>query len=283
MQALQLRFGTAGIPLSVEAKKRSTETGLIRLDELGLRALEIEFVRGVYLNDEKAVLVRDVAESYNITLSCHAPYYINLNSSDPEKTASSRARILASARAAHFAGATSVVFHPAFYHGMTREQVYLKVRDEVAALRQEMDEAGYDKVILRPETMGKISQFGDLEETARLSADIPGVLPCVDFGHLHARSAGLNNTYDEFCVILDFLAETLGDRWNSSVHFHVSGMDYGASGEKKHLVFAEADFNYKDLVRAWHSFGVRGTAICESPNLEEDAMILQKAYESAAG
>ncbi|MCL1918866.1 MAG: TIM barrel protein [Peptococcaceae bacterium] len=275
----KLRFGTAGIPLST--LKKTTEAGLARLDELGLRAMEIEFVRSVYLKDDKAALVKEQAQMKDIVLSCHAPYYINLNSAEPDKVAASRARIMAAARAAHFAGAaTGVVFHPAFYQKRPREEVYAKVRDELVTLRQEMDEAGYGDVLLRPETTGKPSQFGDLAETARLAQDVPGVLPCVDFGHLHARGNGGYNTYDEFCEILNYLAEMLGDRWNQAVHCHVSGIDYGKSGEKKHLVFEESDLNYTDLVRAWHSFGVSGTVICESPNLETDALVLTQAYES---
>lgn len=274
-----LRFGTAGIPLSTAAKK-TTQDGVARLDELGLGALELEFVRGVYLKDANAALVKECANSHDIALSCHAPYYINLNSPEPEKVTASRARILASARAAFFAGAVSVVFHPAFYQQTPPDEVYKKVRDEIIGIRQEIDEAGY-KVTLRPETTGKPSQFGNLDETIRLAAEVPGVLPCVDISHLHARDNGGNNTYDEFCRILEALSEALGARWNEDAHFHVSGIDYGKAGEKKHLILADADLNYHELARAWRTFGVKGTVICESPNLETDALILARSYHDS--
>ncbi|MCL1852827.1 MAG: TIM barrel protein [Peptococcaceae bacterium] len=275
-----LRFGTAGIPLSTP--KKTTEGGVARLDELGLGALEIEFVRGVYLNDAKAALVKERAVAHDIALSCHAPYYINLNSPEPEKVAASRARILAAARAAHFAGAASVVFHPAFYQQTPPEEVYKKVRDEIMGIRQEIDEVGY-AVILRPETTGKPSQFGDLAETVRLAQEVPGVLPCVDISHIHARGNGVCNTYDAFCRVLDTLSEALGERWNTDAHFHVSGIDYGKAGEKKHLIFAESDLNYLELARAWQTFGVKGTVICESPNLETDALILAQSFKQLTG
>ena len=57
-------------------------------------------------------------------------------------------------------------------------------------LRRRCDEGGYGDILLCPETMGKINQLGDLEEVLAICAPSEGLLPCVDFGHLYARSLG---------------------------------------------------------------------------------------------
>ena len=272
---MPLLFGTAGVPLS--STDRSSEGGVRRIRELNLGALEIEFVQGVRMGEEKARKVGAVAIEENVALSCHAPYYINLNSREPEKISASRDRIIHAARISQILGARSVIFHPAFNHDDSSEVVLERVVRELNLVRETLDAEGND-VILRPETTGKGSQFGDLTETIRIAQEVSGVLPCIDFSHLHARTNGRYNTYDEFCEILNELAEGLGDRWVKNVHFHISGIEYGLKGEKRHLVLKESDLRYEELMKACRAFGVEGLAICESPNLEEDALLLQQTY-----
>lgn len=273
---MALLFGTAGVPLS--ATERSTEAGIVRVRELGLDALEVEFVHGVRMKEEKASKVAKVAQIQDVSLSCHAPYYINLNSADEDKVEASKTRLLDTARIADILGASSIIFHPAFYTGDSPEKVFQRVLLEVAEVREELDKQG-NKVILRPETTGKPSQFGDLKETILLCKHIPGVLPCIDFSHLYARSNGLCNSYDQFCFILDEIAEQLGDRWIDNAHFHISGIEYGAKGEKRHLIFKESEICFSEIIKALIAFHIKGTVICESPNIEEDTLLLKQAYE----
>lgn len=271
-----IKFGTAGIPLS--AKAQSTEAGIIRVKELGLEAMEVEFVHGVRMKEDKASQVQTVAERENIVLTCHAPYYINLNSAEQEKVTASKLRLIQTARIAKVLGATSIVFHPAFYSGKAKLEVLKKVIEELTSVREELAKED-NHIILRPETTGKPTQFGDLAETILISQEVPGVLPCIDFSHLHARANGAINTYDEFCVVLEQTAEGLAESWTENAHFHISGIEYGSKGEKKHLVLKEADLKYKDLIKALVNSGIKGTVICESPNLEEDAILLQNIYK----
>jgi deoxyribonuclease-4 len=268
-------FGTAGIPVS--AVERTSESGIRRIHELQLGAMEMEFVQGVRMGEKKARSVGRVAQEENIALSCHGPYWINLNSRENDKIAASKERILQTARIAAIMGARSVVFHPAFYHEDEPKVVLKRVAREMSEIRRILDAEGND-ITLRPETTGKGTQFGSVQEMISLSQHIPGVLPCLDFAHLHARSNGLLNSYDDFCGILENMAETLGDRWNKNVHIHVSGIEYSPKGEKRHLILQESDFDYVALVKALQSFAVEGLLICESPNLEEDALLLQDTY-----
>ena len=274
---MALLFGTAGVPLS--SKDRSSEGGVRRTCELNLGAIELEFVQGVRMGEEKATKVGAVAKELNIALSCHAPYYINLNSREPEKITASRDRIIHTARISQILGVRSAIFHPAFNHDDPSEVVLARVVRELSIVRETLEAEG-NKVILRPETTGKGTQFGDLAETIRISQEVPGVLPCIDFSHLHARTNGRYNSYDEFCAILDETSRALGDRWVKNVHFHISGIEYGLKGEKRHLVLKESDLRYEELMKACHAFGVEGLAICESPSLEEDALLLQQTYQA---
>ncbi len=273
----RLYFGTAGVPLS--SPEQSSAAGIARVRELGLGCMELEFVNGVRMSEKTAVLVAGKAKEAGVRLSAHGPYWINLNSKEPDKVTASRVRILQAARIASLCGAGSVVFHAAFYHDDPAEKVLARVVENLRLVREELDSANIS-VTLRPETTGKPSQFGSLEEVIEVSRLVPGVLPCIDFSHLHARSAGSFNTYEEFCAVLQQMEKSLGREALEDVHFHVSGIAYGPKGEKKHMILAEADFDYRALLQAFKDFGVRGLAICESPNVETDALILQQYYDS---
>jgi deoxyribonuclease-4 len=270
-----LLFGTAGNPHST-APPHTTVEGIKRIVELGLDCLEVEFVLGVNISDVSARQIAQVALNRNIKLSVHAPYYINLNAHEPQKLKGSQLRLRKAARAASLCGAEDVVFHPGFYLGDAPEKAYETIKKNLVEVKEQLEKDGI-KARLRPELMGKGSQFGALNEVIRLSYEIPGVLPCVDFAHWHART-GSFNSYDEFTTVLSQIKERLGAGALKEMHIHVAGISYGKSGEKNHLDFRDSDFAYRDLLQALKDFKVSGLVICESPNLEEDALLLKRAY-----
>ena len=269
-----LRFGTAGTPVS--APKRATLSGVKQVHELGLDCMEVEFVRGVKMGVSTAEEVGRAANEMNVALSVHAPYYINLNSRETEKVEASRKYILDSARIGNIFRAGCVVFHPAFYHGDSPDRVYSIVKTHLFEMAARLEEEGID-VMLRPETTGKASQFGTLTELLELSAELEGIMPCLDFSHMHAREGNMNS-YEEFCQILNMTEDHLGREGLDNMHIHVSGIEYGPKGEQKHLVLEESDMDYPALVRVWKEYDINGLVICESPNLEVDALLLQKVY-----
>lgn len=269
-----LRFGTAGVPLS--SSSRNAPNGIQRIREIGLSSMEVEFTHGVYMNETAAREVRSASEDNDVALSVHAPYYINLNSPEAPKIAASKKRIMDSARIGSICGARDIVFHPGFYMKRSREETYGAIRDEMEELAEATRPLG---AVLRPETTGKATQFGSLDEILRLSQEIPGVAPCIDFSHLHARR-GMMNSYDEFRAVLEDMEDALGREALDDIHCHVSGIEYTPKGEKKHLILEEADFNYTDLLRALKDMQIRGRIICESPNLEEDALLLKRTYDA---
>ncbi|MGB8218301.1 MAG: TIM barrel protein [Candidatus Methanoperedens sp.] len=268
-----LLFGTAGTPLS--SKGNDSLSGIERVHELGLGCMELEFVRGVKMGEKTARNVREVAKKLEIRLSVHAPYYINLNA-EGETLIKSKERILNSARIGSVCGAKSVVVHAGFIQGDSREAVYDRIKKQLIEIQEQLKSEGLD-ITLRIETMGRGSQFGSLDEVLKIT-ELEGVLPCIDFSHLHAIT-GKYNSKEEFASILAHVEDRLGRFGLDNMHIHVSGIEYSEKGEKRHLVFSESDFKYKELAQAFSDFNIKGMVISESPNLEADAMALKKEYD----
>ncbi|MDY6836281.1 MAG: TIM barrel protein [Chloroflexota bacterium] len=271
-----LFFGPAGIPLSCKAS--STLAGLEAVASLGLGCMEIQFGRGVRMSDIMAESVRQTASRTGIKLSVHAPYFINLNAIEYEKIVASQKRLLHSSRIAAICGAESVVFHAGSYMGNHPDKAYNKIRDGLSIIRGQLcDEA--ETISLRPEVTGKSSLFGTLDEILQLSIELDGIAPCIDFAHLHART-GKHNSFEEFVAIIDKMESKLGRQSLENIHIHVAGICYGKRGEIKHVTLDESDFQYRELLQALKSRQVSGRVICESPNLENDALLLQRTYNS---
>src|SRR5512137_1179610 len=228
-------FGTVGSPLSTPKKPGGTPGGILRLRELKFDALELAWVQSVRVSDETCAVIKSTAAEARLSLSVHAPYYINLNAQTQDMWQAGRDRLLAAARAGHKAGATDIIFHPGSYMSNTRTEAFETALARLADVAAQLQDEGV-QVILRPETMGKSAMLGTLEETIEWSRQIEGVLPCIDFAHLHARAGdGSFNSYKEFRAALKRVKDGLGPRGLQSLHIHLSGIDYGPKGEKKHL------------------------------------------------
>lgn len=271
----KLHFGPAGIPNSL--KKGGVKEGVIEVKRLGLDAMEIEFVRKIFLDEKKAREVKSVAKQLGVVLTVHAPYYINLYSKEEAKVRASIERILQSARIGHAAGAWSVCFHAGYYGGSEPKVVYEKIRDEVKEIVKQLQDEGI-KIWIRPETTGKRTQFGELEELLKLSQEVEMVMPTIDFAHLHAREVGALKRYEDFRRVLELVEKYLGKEGLRNMHIHVSGIEYSDKGEVRHLNLKESDLDYSQLLKVLKEFNVKGVVISESPNLEEDAIMLKTLY-----
>ena len=268
----KLNFLTAGIP----AASKDYSNAFCVLDELNLDGLEVEFVHGVRYSPKtrESILSRG-----NKIITHHGPYYINLNAKEEDKIEASIKRVLDTARAGNDLGAYSITYHAAFYLGTESSEVTKTMIERHKIITETLSAENID-IWIRPETTGKKSQWGTLDEIIELSKNFSQVLPCIDFAHMHARENGIYNTYDEFCKILEKLGNELGEIALNNFHGHVAGIEYGAKGEKKHLIFEESDFNYKDLLKALKTFNIKGALVCESPNIEVDTKILKDYYMS---
>lgn len=273
----KLNFLTAGMPL--RTGKGSYPEAFDIIEEMGLDGLELEFVHGVRMNPETREKVKTIRAEKNLVLTAHAPFYINLNSKEEDKVEASAARIVETAAVAGEVGAFSITFHAAYYMGKDKDTVFNQVKTQIVNINKIIAKENIN-LWIRPETTGKPTQWGDLDEIINLSKEFENVLPCIDFSHLHARSAGEYNTYDEFSQIFEKLGKKLGDYAINNFHGHLAGIDYGAKGEKKHLNLEESDMNYKDLLKVMKEFGVKGALVCESPNIENDAALLKQYYQT---
>jgi deoxyribonuclease IV len=270
-----LVFGTGGVPHS--AAGDDPASGIARVGELGLGVMELEFVHGVRMNDQMVERVRETAARLGVALTCHGPYYVNLASLEADKRDASVRRILETARMAQRVGARSITFHAAFYMKQPPASVHAIVRDALRQISATLRGEG-NAVAIRPELTGKPSQYGDLEELLALSAEVEGVRPCIDFSHYHARTGGAQNSLPEFQATLRRYAEVLGKDALRDLHLHISGIQYTAKGEREHLDLADSDLKYPELLRALKQAGAGGVVICESPSLEQDALLLQRTY-----
>jgi deoxyribonuclease-4 len=270
-----LRFAVAGCPHSTPSPG-GTVDGLRRAHELQINAMEIEWVQNVPKNPERMEEIRTIAEELDITLTAHAPYFVNLNSPDPAKLAASIHRVVAALSMSQLAGVRSVCVHPAFYLGMDPKIAYDNVHRATEKILKSKAKL-FPDVNLAYETMGKPTQFGTLEEVLKLSKEFD-LYPTVDPAHMHARTNGRINTISEWNDMFDLYEKYLGKKSLKNVHMHFSGIAYGPKGEKHHLPLEESDAQWKDFLKVLKKREIGGVVVCESPLLEEDTMRMQRAF-----
>ena len=269
-----LRFAVAGVPLSTP-KPGGTVEGLKQAKKLGITAMEIEWVQNVPKDPKRMEEIRKTAEALNISLTVHAPYYVNLNSPDSVTIKASIARIVAALSMSEIAGVRSVCVHAAFNMKMPPEIVYDNVSRAVETILKQ--KKLFPHVNLGLETMGKPSQFGTLEEVLKISKEF-GQYPVIDPAHLHARYNGAVNSTKEWHEMFDVYEKYLGKKSLTSMHMHYSGIEYTAAGERRHLPLKKSDAKWKDFLQVLKDRKIGGVVVCESPLLEEDTVLLQRSY-----
>jgi len=271
------RFGTVGSPKSTPAKPGGSVGAVMHLESMHLNALELGWVQSVRVTEATCELIRTTGIVCDVAISVHAPYFINLNADDVEWP-KSRRRLMDAAHFGNLAGATDIVFHPGSYFGRAPQDVLPNAISRLAGCVQELRDQG-NSVVLRIETMGKSAMLGSLQDSLIMSQSIPGVEPCLDFAHLHARAGdGSMNTYDEWMAVLETYAKSLGEESLQRLHIHLSGIAYAALGEREHLPVQESDLDISALFLALKAWNCAGRILCESPILEEDAIYLKDCW-----
>lgn len=279
---LSFQFGTVGAPIGTP-KKPGGSVGAIEFSKsIGLNTFELGWVQSVRVTEATCALIKQAGVDQGVSLSVHASYFFNLNALD-EEWPKSRKRLMDAAHYGNLAGATDIIFHPGSYFGNPPAEVLKIAIPRLKGFMAELSKAK-NPVILRPETMGKSAMLGSLEDTLEMSKAIEGVEPCIDFAHLHARPGdGTLNTYEEWAGLLKSYEKALGKKALKRLHIHLSGIEYGPKGEKKHLALGESDLKINFLFQALKEFGCAGRILCESPIMEEDALNLKKAWMKVSG
>lgn len=273
---LSFQFGTVGSPLGTP-KKPGGSVGAIEFSKsIGLNTFELGWVQSVRVTEATCAAINKCGADRRVTLSVHAPYFINLNALD-EEWPKSRKRLMDAAHYGNLAGATDIIFHPGSYFGGDPAEVLKVAIPRLKGCMDELRKAG-NPVTLRPETMGKSAMLGSFEDTLEMSR-INGVLPCLDFAHIHARPGdGTMNTVKEWTRIIEAYQTALGKDALKKLHIHLSGIEYGPKGEKNHLALDQSDLKLKYLFGVLKDFGCGGRILCESPIMEEDALNMKKAW-----
>ena len=280
--ALSFQFGTVGSPMGTP-KKPGGSVGAIEFSKsIGLLTLELGWVQSVRVTEATCALIKAKAAEQGVTLSVHAPYFINLNA-DEDEWPKSRKRLMVAAHYGNLAGATDIIFHPGSYFERPPKDVLKVAIPRLKACVAELHKAK-NPVTLRPETMGKSAMLGSFEDTLEMSKMIKGVQPCLDFAHLHARPGdGTMNTVKEWTKLLEAYQASLGKEALKHLHIHLSGIEYGPKGEKNHLALGESDLKINFLFQVLKDFGCGGRILCESPIMEADAENMKKAWKKISG
>jgi deoxyribonuclease IV len=266
-------FGISGLPIGDGDTKFTYSSAIAYLKSIGLDAMELPFVRSVNVTAKNKDDIFKAKNDNSFYLSAHGSYYINLNAAEIVKQEQSLERIIKCAEGLKNVNGRSLVFHPGFYLDKSKNETYETIKQNLMRL----PDIG---VNFRLETTGKPTQFGDLEELVSLCRDVPNCRLCIDFSHIHARNGGALRTYDNFIEILEYIKSNLGIEAIEDMHIHISGINYGPKGEKNHLPLNESDFNYRDCIKALKDYKASGCIICESPILENDALLLKETYLS---
>jgi deoxyribonuclease IV len=281
MSSTSFIFGTVGAPLSTPNKPGGSVGAIIRSAEIGLHCLELGWVRAVSISEASCAQIKATAQSQGVSISVHASYYINLNADD-EEWPKARKRLMDAAYYGYLAGATDIIFHPGSYFGHPPAEVLPRCIERLAGCVADLRLVG-NPVILRPEIMGKAALLGSLEDTLEMSRVLAGVLPCLDFAHLHARTGnGSMNTYAEWTSVLEAFRNILGESALQQIHIHLSGIAYGPKGEKEHLPLEKADLDLLAILQALKDYNCRGRILCESPIMEEDALVIMNKWTELA-
>ena len=253
------------------------------LNKNGLDAYEVQFGRGVRMNDALAENLRKKAEEYNISLSVHAPYFISLSSVEEEKRDNSINYIVQSAVAADKLGAKRIVVHSGSCSKISREEALELAKGTIKKAVNTLDDMGLSHIILCPETMGKINQLGTLEEVIELCLVDERMIPTIDFGHLNARTLGSVKGYEDYKNILEKVEDKLGIDRMKIFHSHFSKIEWTENGgEKKHLTFEDEIYGpfFEPLGEYIYKRNLCPTIICESAGTQtDDALKMKTIYE----
>lgn len=282
---MDIRFGPAGNAESFAAMgyKKSTQIPEY-LQKFGLNAYEYQCGHGLKVNELTMNALGVAATEAGIALSLHAPYYISLSSVEEEKRQNSINYILEAARVADMCLATKIIVHSGSCGKLSREQALIYAKETLFNAQVALDENNLSHVRICPETMGKVNQLGDLNEVMELCGVDERFIPCIDFGHLNARTFGGIKTKEDYEKILDTMENALGYERLKQFHSHFSKIEYtDKGGEKRHLTFEDSVYgpDFEPLAELVAKKGLTPTFICESAGTQaEDAAEMKRIYEA---
>lgn len=292
-------FGVAGFPPNFFKSdlRKSRENIFQWLDDLQLDWIELQCTRGVKMKAEQACRYRDLAKQHGIGISIHGPYFISLASSDPNVVARSRERILQCFNLATELESDRIIFHPGFFPGNTdddRKTAVERIIRELNALKDDVPKG----IHILPETAGKISQIGSIDEIIKICESVEYARPCIDLAHIHAFERGSLWTAQSIINVFLKIKNCLGKEYVDDLHVHMYPVEYNEHGEKKHKAFSDVTDSHEQLslfqsiqelnkffpraeafVEAIKALGIHPVVVCEAYNTQDEgARLMKKIY-----
>lgn len=268
-----VRFGPAGLPIGYRGESAQVCN---YIKEIGLGAYEFQATYGVRISKQSALKLKENSNKNDTRVSMHAPYYINLCSDKEDVIERSKERLIQSARAAEWMGAYRIVFHPGFYTKYTPDEAMQRFNEAVNDLTQQLKSLGIEKYTFAPETTGKKSQLGSLEEIIAICSAHEKFEPTVDFAHIHARDRGILKDKEDYGKIFTLLEDELD---LNRLHCHYTHIEFTDKGERRHHILGE-DYGppLEPLLDEIIDRGWNIIIICETPLRDEDARVMQDCY-----
>jgi len=274
------RFGPAGMPSGFKLLKRTVDEVPKYLRAEGLDAFEYQMVRWgpvPQIKREMAEKLGKNAVEQDVWLTTHGSYFVNLTASQREVLEASKRRLLACVTGANWMGARIVVFHPGSYAGRPPREVYQACEKAIREVVESMRSLGITTVHLAPETMGKPSQFGSLDEVLTFCERVELTEPNVDWAHLHARDKGRFKTVADVGRVMDEIEKRLGSEALKNLHCHYSHIEFTDKGERRHRNLDSVEYgpDFRFLAKLVAERGLKPVITCETPNLDVDAQKLR--------
>lgn len=270
----QVRFGPAGRPIEFNGSAKDA-CDYIRAE--GLDAYEYQATYGVRISKQSALELKKNSEDSDVLVSMHAPYYVNLSSNKDDVIERSISRLVHSARVSEWMGAYRTVFHPGFYTSYTPDEAMKRCKTAIDQITEELEALGVKDYFFAPETTGKRSQLGNLDEIIDICRSYEHFQPTVDFAHVHARTGGSLKNKDGYAKIFQKLEDELGLK---SLHSHFTHVEYTGAGERKHHSLEEEGYGppLHPFIEEILESGWEITVICETPLLDYDALKMKNMY-----
>ena len=235
-----IRFGVGGFPLAFTDRPESKDRGAVFawLRSVGLDAIELQMTYGPRMTAEQGRRYRALAIADDIKISIHGSYYIVLASPDPAKVLRSVDTLMRTYVQADILGAREIVLHPGSLYGAPEAEASRRFAEN---LQRFMAQLGKTDICLMIETAGKVGQMGSVDMILDVAATIKGVGPCIDFGHVHARSLGGLATADAISQVFARIDEFQRSNPDTPTHFHYTPIHYGPRGEIQHRALSDID------------------------------------------
>ena len=279
-----IKFGPAGNCADFYASGLKSSTQAPKwLAEKGLNAYEYSFGKGILLSDEKAVEIGEEMKKHDITISAHAPYFINFANPSDEMVEKSYDYVINSLKKLKLLGGNHLVVHPASCGKMSREEAVELTKKRLLILKDKLIENNLEDMWICLETMGKSAQIGTYEEIIDFCTLYHHYIPTFDFGHINALTGGTLNVDEDFDHIITLAIEKLGYEKMQNLHIHFSKIEYTAKGEVKHLTFDDEIYGpeFLPLARVLKKHKLEPVIICESKEKQtRDACIMRDIYNS---